>query len=476
MNKNLLYKILITFIFVLGAALRIYAFIPYRALWRDECNLALSIYFHNFADLWGVLEHMQSAPPIFMTVCKIFNSVNPYFPEYFLRLFPLISGLVAIYLFYKLTTKLYESDLAILAANFLFAVNTKLIYFSHEFKQYSSDTAVLLALLLYFMNFDIANMSRKKLVAHSFIIALCPFLSLPSVFVIASWFCLNLIQKANLKRLFLIVLPALVLNLFYYIHTLIPSRKIMLKYFNFLWQNGFLEFNINSVTSIIKNNIHFYFNECMFILIPVCLLFLGLIIMLKRRNKLDKLILYTLGFVILASFMKIYPIDGRVSLYLLPLIIAISVIPLAVCKQNVLKITCIILLMMITGRFNMKDIINTNIEPPSYMMQILKYNYKPGEYIIYNDVSDSQFAIYEHIYDLQVPQDKIGVIQLTDYSESWYYSVLDLLPKNNKYWFYYANDLNSKPVIVLLKNWVNKNGNVLYEKDFNNACLLYVQL
>lgn len=189
------------------------------------------------------------------------------------------------------------------------------------------------------------------------------------------------------------------------------------------------------------------------------------------------MILTTLFFVIIASFLSIYPIQERVSLYLLPFIILFIVLPFDYFKQIWIKILCVILLCFtFVGNFNY-SIISSNIENHDIMMQILKSKYQEGDYIIYNNVSDSQFEIYAYLYNFKSYGNKIGKFKLTDYGENWYYSVLNTLPKGKRYWFFYAYDLDTKPVIPFLKNWAKRNGKILYEETFNKkSYLLYIQL
>ncbi len=86
-------------------------------------------------------------------------------------------------------------------------------------------------------------------------------------------------------------------------------------------------------------------------------------------------------------------------------------------------------------------------------------------------------AVLQSIYTFKVPNNRLGTIQLADYGEEWYYGVLNILPKGRKYWFYYSYDIVTKPVVAFLKNWISKNGKILYELYPNQKfCLIYVQL
>lgn len=475
--KDTLYKFAVIITFILGIILRSYSFAIFRPLWRDECSLALSIYFGNFLDLWGVLYHTQSAPPIFMTICKLFNTINPEFPEYSLRIFPFLSGIISIFLFYFLVKKIFKSKLAIIISIFAFAVNLQLIYYSHEFKQYSTDVLVILGCILYLSKIRLSNLTTKQVWLNAFFLALLPLLSLPAVFITASWILLCFFKKDNIKSLIITLIPISVINILYYLFILKPSRKTMLENFSFLWEKWFLSFNFDSIHNLINSNLSFYFQQCNYIVIPLILVLIGLVFIIKRKLEIDKLILLTLALAIIASFLSIYPIQERVSLYLLPFIIILTVMPLNFSKQIYLKIIYIIMFCCILFGKNNYDTFNQNNESTVLMMQILKTNYKTNDFVVYNDMSDSQYKIYSLVYDFKVPNNRLGTIQLADYGEEWYYNVLNRLPKGNRYWFFYSYDLGTKPVIPFLKNWTHKNGKILYELyPDEKSCLLYVQL
>ena len=475
--KNKFYKISVTIIFILGILLRLYSFVVFRPLWRDECSLALNIYFGNFLDLWKVLLHIQSAPPVFMTVCKLFNSVNPFLPEYFLRLFPLISGLLSIYLFFLVTKKLFDSKLAIILANFIFAVNTQLIYYSHEFKQYSTDVMVVLGCIWYLSKINLSELGKKQILLNAILLAVLPLLSVPAFFVMAAWFIVSALKKSNIKNLILTIIPILVINIPYYLFILKPSKKIMTENFNFLWGKGFLSLNFNSIYYVIKTNLSFYFQQCKYIIIPLLMVLVGFILIAKRRREIDKLISVMIFLVITASFLHLYPIFNRVSLYLLPFAILFTVMPLNYLKSKWLKIVFGLVLCFFLFGKNNYGIINRDVENPAMMMKILKENYQKGDYVIHNDMSDSQYILYLYIHGFKVTDNKEGVIRLADYGEDWYYSILNKLPKGKRYWFFYSYDIDTKPVVPLLKNWASKNGKILYKWCPNKkSCLLCVQL
>src|ERR1051325_2431697 len=90
---------------LLGALLRMRQYLTGRSLWVDEAMLALNIVNQNFAGLFKPLDYDQGAPIGFLLVEKIFNSIFGK-NEFTLRLFPLLVGLISLWLFYLLLKRI----------------------------------------------------------------------------------------------------------------------------------------------------------------------------------------------------------------------------------------------------------------------------------------------------------------------------------------------------------------------------------
>lgn len=113
-----------------------------------------------------------------------------------------------------------------------------LIYYSHEFKQYSTDVMVVLACILYLSKLNISDLTVKKILLHSTIIAILPLLSLPSLFVIAAWILLKVFEKNNIKKIVLALVPIFIINFLYYLFILYPSKKLMINDYDFYGERG----------------------------------------------------------------------------------------------------------------------------------------------------------------------------------------------------------------------------------------------
>lgn len=115
-----------------------------RSFWGDEASLAINIVSRSFIELTKPLGFHQAAPVGFLFIEKLLITVFGN-QDFILRLFPLFSGILAVYLMYRITWERF--DFIGVFALLMFALNTWLVNFSVEFKQYGSDVMVTLLLI-----------------------------------------------------------------------------------------------------------------------------------------------------------------------------------------------------------------------------------------------------------------------------------------------------------------------------------------
>lgn len=131
---------------VLGAAARIREFAFARSLWIDEASAAISIASRDFAGLMQPLENSQTAPIGYIMLTEVSDVL--FGPgEMSLRLLPLICGIAALVLFYRLAQSLMQPAEGLIALALMAMLNS-MVYFSNEFKPYAVDAAATVALVL----------------------------------------------------------------------------------------------------------------------------------------------------------------------------------------------------------------------------------------------------------------------------------------------------------------------------------------
>lgn len=460
------YAVILAVIFLLGTSLRAKAYFAGYSMWLDECSLALSIMHRSIFGFFTPLEHVQSAPPFFMMATKLLTNIFGI-NEYALRFIPFFASICSLPLFYIFSKKILYKKVSLLIALVLFAVNYRLVYYGVEFKQYSFDVFMGLVAFLCFSALDLDKISIKKTFLYG-ILSFAGFLfSLPVIFITGAFMLCNFFDFKNLNRqkvikIFVFLLPFIVLLPFYYIYVLYPSQYEMMNVNGSLWYDGFLTLNLANIINIIKMNLVYFFHQENFTLFAVVLLIAGFAVSIKNAkiSKDSMLLCFIILCVIIASCMHIYPIKERVALYLLPFLLVLIVKPLdSISFEHKFKSVFIIIffLLFASGYFSYsyyKDFypqILSKKGDGARFMQILKANYKKDDIVVYNDASDS---IYKYNSMRQnFSTDRFIQIVLTDYGKEFYTGLLNQLPKGHTYWFYYPYDYHKKAVIPFVRDW-----------------------
>lgn len=177
---------------LLGIAVRMIQYLFNRSLWADEATLALNIGRRSFLELFQPLDYDQGAPIGFLLIEKLAVQLLGD-NEYALRLFPLLSGIAAIFLFYQLAQR-WLQPWGIQIALGLFVSLNPLIYYSSEVKQYSSDIAIALLLGLVIPRSQ-AQRTPKQIFFRGSVGAIAVWLSHPAVFVLAGLEISNLLNE-----------------------------------------------------------------------------------------------------------------------------------------------------------------------------------------------------------------------------------------------------------------------------------------
>lgn len=124
-------------IVLVGAAVRLYQYALNRSLWADEAALAVNIMQRSYGALWHALDEGQFATIGFVLLEKC---VTTWFgaSEYALRALPLVCGIAAIAVVYRLAQRTLGTATA-LVATALLAASPVLITYSVQVKEYSCD-------------------------------------------------------------------------------------------------------------------------------------------------------------------------------------------------------------------------------------------------------------------------------------------------------------------------------------------------
>lgn len=481
------YYIILVLIFVLGILIRANLYFLTSVFEDDECRLAIALLeAKNYLALFLPLDAGQSAPPIFTICSKFLGDISGY-SEKALTSIPFLSGIVSIFLFFKICNDYFSKKLSIFISLFLFAINQQFITYSVIFKQYSTDVFAGLLCLYFFPKINIAELDIKKNILLSIILIALPLISLPSVFFIGAFIIINIINnlkdKIFYKKLVAIFIPFFITMLMYYIFTLIPSKANMDAVFPNYWDDGFWEFSFVDFIRIIGFNMRFYFIPNKATLFTLILFLWGMIDCgfdkSKNRNS-SLLMLFTFLGVLTASLLHIYPFAGRVGIFIAPIFIIIIMRPFDFSDfpKPIYWIT-LLFIMLSFYKYSLAYILNykddtgiVSYSPKNVMME-LKKQFNPDEDIILiNSASSASYLFYSSKQRFYTDKTYIMDIKHAEREEALSY--LDNLEKNQKYWFYLIKDYKMDPIFPFIEEWL-KDKKVLYKKRERDSYLIYVQ-
>jgi hypothetical protein len=309
-----------------GMLLRLRQYFFDRSLWLDEAFLSLDIRHDSFSQLWGSQRHSQVAPVGFLTLEKAMTNLLGN-SEYAFRLVPLLAGLVALPLFYRLAKK-FLAPFAVLVALGLFALSGPLIYYSSETKEYM--LGVLVAVVLYATALPMVDLKWQRLgpLCLGFVGALAIWFSFPAVFVLGG-ICLTLLIAVVLRKqwsalyslAFPLVLCVVSFGLSYWLIVRRDANHPALFHY---WSGSFLPFPPLSYKDVA------WYASTLFRVFdfPVGIAATGLAVALFsiacaslfRRNRISlTLLLAPIVLTLAASAIHKYPFSGRLILFLVPI-------------------------------------------------------------------------------------------------------------------------------------------------------------
>lgn len=341
-SKFCLEQIVIKIVLLIGAILSILQFISNRSLWRDEAMLALNIVNKSHSELLKPLEYLQVAPILFLQIVKIFSKIIPN-SEFGLRLFPLISYLLSLFLFCKIVKIIHKNYYTIIFSLSLFVFNATLIYYSSEVKQYMTDVLILTS--IYFLILKSYKSEKIKHYSLGIVGAISIFLSnvAPIILFTAGFYLLykyylNERKKIlNLIGIYIIWLSSFLIYYFIFInnhplregminfwspYAFMPTNPLTIQFYNFLLTKAIMIIKMNSFSPMIplfSSHIFQFTNVCLSLLILI-----GVInIIIKKRIDIIILTLTPLLLQLFLSSFKLYPFDIRLILYTCSCIIII---------------------------------------------------------------------------------------------------------------------------------------------------------
>ncbi len=310
---------------VLGIVLRLRQYLANRSLWLDEAMLALNIIHKDVWGLFGKLDYEQGAPLGFLLLEKLAATLLGD-GERALRLLPLLAGCASLVLFYFLTRQILHAP-GLLTALALFALSPTLIYYSSEVKQYALDVFFTI-LLLYLFTPHSSRIANNRLLLAGI---LAPWFSHPAIFILAAIGLTLLVQNRRNP------LPALAMGAGWLVSFgalyLVSLRGLSENEFlRGYWQEYFRANPLDALLGLFANpgGLTAYAPA----LLAAMLAGAGMLLAGKTSLQLVRAngflpspqagralaLLLVFLFAWAASWLEVYPLAGRMALFLVPLI------------------------------------------------------------------------------------------------------------------------------------------------------------
>lgn len=387
--------------------LRIRLFLLNPDLHADEANLVLNFINTSYAGLFKPLERLQVAPPIFLVISKfIYNLTNLHptaeFSDAVLRILPFTCGIISVPLFTKLLDNLFKNKVINLLGTLILAMDSYAVYYSNVFKQYSFEMfiSILLLLLITSINFD--DKHYKKNLIIFFLMGFAPIFSLSSYFILAGIFFYLfylLFKNKNinyLKYISAIMLPLVLCSLIVILPIAYTHSSGMYEYWNdklHLSLNKFL-YELTKADYLVYNlKINYTFAA-------FYLIFASAISIMHKRIFYLLVIPFTITY--LSVYFSMYPASGRLMLFVHPILIILTLLPLSKIQKKTTFLYIIFFLLFGNMKLHLPTI-QTYILKPDKSRTSLNYlmlkNDNKSPVIISG--SKNSYNYYLRFYDLQ---------------------------------------------------------------------------
>ncbi len=461
-----------------GIVVRLIQYLYNRSLWADEAVLALNIVNRSYLELLQPLDYDQGAPFGFLIVEKLAIQLFGN-NEYALRLFPLLSGIISLFLFYRLA-KIFLSGYAVPIALAFLASLSQLIYYATELKQYSSDVAVALFACLVVMEIFRKKLTINRIILFSLLGALTIWFSHPAIFVLAGFGASYLLisafkkRKSSIFKILLIYSSWLIsFGLFYFVsvQSLNQNDTLMTS-----WKNAFPTSAFDIIWLFDAFGKFFYeplgFRGIMDG-VAIFAFVIGCISFFNRRKAKLLILLSPLIVTFFAAYLQKYPFKGRLVLFLTPffiLFIAEGVNYLIRKTRSKLTFIAGIVLLIsllfqpVTKASNL--LINPNwneeIKP---VISYVKSQQQPSDILYIFQRGHYQFLYYAEKYGYQKGDYVIGVDDLdefdgkdlSDKERERYENDLNKLRGNKRVWVLFSHAHNSSEN-EMMKTYLDKIG------------------
>jgi hypothetical protein len=434
-NKTL--NLLVYVFLIVGLLLRLFHFFNNRSLWMDEVYLSTSLVKMNYVQLVTTpLYYQQKAPIGFLLAVKFFVNLFGN-KEIYLRIVPLISGIVSMFLFIPVSKYFLEELGATLAIGIL-CLSPALTYHSVEIKQYSTE--LLGTMLSFYLLIKFKDKSQlKSMFLWGLYGAIILWFSYSSIFILGGigvGLGLQYIIQKRWNIFFISLIPFTLWLVSFIVNYLLFTHKHAESVWIVYWfkaYNNFMPLPPRSLSDLewfakniydmldyplglLWNFMDFTSNKGLNVLLkmpflPIAFLGISFYAFFKTDKSNLLVLVFPLCFMFLASGLALYPLTERFWVFIAPVFIILIAKGFEYFSEKFKSkaFNTVIFLLLITGPLVQSVFLIIHSElfyshKRSFQREALLYlnqNYQPGDavYVYWNNLPG--YKIYKQMYPLK---------------------------------------------------------------------------
>ena len=436
LNNNAPFRIQLLIIIFIGIGLRVFHYLYNRSLWMDEVYLSSSLSHLSYLDLaTRVLDYEQKAPIGFLWMVKLCVNLFGY-NEMALRLIPLISGIVSLFLFAK-TCRYFLKPGGQLLAIMIFSLAPALIYHTVEIKQYSIECLSTIIAIYLFTIYDDRDEWKYK-VKWGIFGSIIIWFSFSVIFVLAGFaisLSINHFIKKNWNRLIKNILPfslwliSFIINYLFFTHKHAESQWIV--YFFKVYENfmpfpphtmgqlkwfpknfiDMLDYPLGLYMNLKDTTNNTILNYITLPLVPATLFFSGIYSLFTYNKRIFYILISPVLFMCIASGLLLYPLVERFWVFIAPIFIIFISIGFEYFQVKIKSKTSLWIIIILVIAAPIIQSSYSIFKPQkfykhkkSFERESLMYVYthlKEGD-AVYNYWNNAPgYSVYKHIFDFE---------------------------------------------------------------------------
>ncbi len=457
-----------------GTALRLRQYAAFLSFGNDEAALARNIVERSFAGLTQPLDYRQGAPILFLFIQKAIITILGNH-DFILELFPLLSSLVALYLFYRIAKT--QLGVAGLTGMLAFAISLWLIYYGSNPKQYGTDVTVAL-LLVYLASRGLGEGARlRDYLLLGAAGALAMWLSHPAAFIlpgIGLVIVLDQLRRKDWSRLaWAVGMGALWAAAFGVLYLLSLRKLTANSYLLGYWQGAFLpmppwsnpRWFVDAYRSLMEMSLGRIDTAAS--IGWLVLLVLGSASLMARKRWLAAVLLLPFVVALLASAVQKYPFQQRLVLFLVPCVYLLFAEGLRVLFAWVARwsrppalAACLVVLVVVLRPMAVSAKRNLFSPPHPYDMRIvveyLQEHMRPGDSVFVSGGGET-YAYYAGSYGLRPASTLVNTNhRIVRYFE--YMSTMARYAGYERVWIVFAHYEDDSPAYERYVKYLNRVG------------------